>query len=187
MTCRLLVSVGSDAHPFERLVTGVDSWLAGTRHTVEATVQYGSTAPPAHHQAWDKAVAYLPHDELQFLLRTADVVVTQGGPMGIVEARRQGTIPIVMPRLHELGEHVDNHQLTFCRFLAEGGDILLVESLDQLHQALDAAAAAPLSVRIDVDDARARVEESVARFGELVADLRPRWAWWTQRRARADT
>ena len=57
----------------------------------------------------------------------------------IVEARRHGKRPLVVPRDHRLGEHVDGHQLRFARRLADEGLIVLCEQRDELTAALDAA------------------------------------------------
>ncbi len=174
MTIKLVVTVGSDSHPFDRLVESVDAWLVGTNRRIEAAIQYGTSAPPRHLQCWSAAHAYLTFSELQEQLAGADVVITQGGPTGISEARRLGTQPIVMPRTPERGEHVDGHQVAFCRHLAGDGDIILAESARDLHDALDEAVEDPSRLRIDVD-ADPGTHEVVERFDELVCDLKLKW------------
>lgn len=168
-----MVTVGSDAHPFNRLVEAVDGWLVATSHDVEAVIQFGTSGAPAHPELWRLASPYLPFSELQSVLTEADIVVTQGGPTGITEARRLGTQPIVMPRTHERGEHVDGHQVAFCRQLARAGQITLVETTELLLQALDAALDSPSASHLAPGEDPA-VAAAVDRFGVLVRDLRPR-------------
>lgn len=171
MTIKLVVTVGSDSHPFDRLVESVDAWLVDTGHTVEAALQYGTSAPPRHPERWSTAHDYLPFSELQEHLARADVIVTQGGPTGISEARRLGIQPIVVPRTPERGEHVDGHQIAFCRHLAGDGDIILAESMRDLHHALDVSVEDPDRLRLDVDAAPG-TRDVVERFEQLVCDLR---------------
>ncbi len=164
----ILVTVGSDHHPFDRLIGWVDDWLG--RHAdlaEECVIQHGTAAAPRNGRAY----AYLPHDELQRFLRDAEVVVTQGGPMGIVESRRSGTKPIVVPRLARLGEVVDDHQVAFCRKLSETGDLVLAEDPSSVWSALDLALATPGVYGIERDVVDDAVRRAVDRFASLVADL----------------
>lgn len=127
----LFVSVGSDHHRFDRLVGWVDRWVAD--RDVDCVIQYGTATPPRSAHGVD----YLDKDVLGMALRQSDVLIAQGGPMSIVEARRAGRVPIVVPRVPELREVVDDHQVTFCRKLAEVGDILLAEDEVTLRAHLD--------------------------------------------------
>jgi UDP-N-acetylglucosamine transferase subunit ALG13 len=180
----VLVTVGSDHHPFDRLIGWMDGWLAQTeRDEVSCVVQHGTAAIPRHGTVH----AYLPHPTLQQLLRDADVVVTQGGPMGIVEARGCGTKPIAVPRLARLGEVVDDHQVTFCRQLASTGKLVLAEDATSLWAALDRAVAQHDVYAIEPNEADDRVEQAVERFGTLVANLPPRRGILRSRRRRSAT
>lgn len=164
----LLVTVGSDYHPFDRLIGWVDAWLEGYDGApLQSVVQYGSAARPRHGEAHK----YMPHGQLINWLAEADVVVTQGGPMGIVEARRAGVRPIVVPRLRRLGEVVDDHQVHFSRKLAARGDIVLVESSGELSSALGRATAEPQTLRLPSAAVATEVDRSVDRFGALVSQL----------------
>ena len=51
--------------------------------------------------------------------RSADKVVTHAGVGSILCADREGHVPLVVPRRHDLGEHVDDHQLELARALAD--------------------------------------------------------------------
>lgn len=164
---RIVVTVGSDHHPFDRLIGWVDDWLAAQGGAVETVWQYGTARKPAH----GRAEAFLPHDALQDLLERADVVVTQGGPMGIVEARRHGVRPVVVPRLARLGEVVDDHQVTFCRHLAGRGEIALAEDAETLSRELDRAITSHQVFCIDPSSSSLAAEEAVRKFSDIVASL----------------
>lgn len=171
----VLVMVGTDYHPFARLVEWADRWYARQpAGTVECVVQHGTTPPPTHATARD----YLPREELDDVLRRACVVVCHGGPSTIVETRRRGLVPIVLPRSGAHGEHVDDHQRRFTAAMANRGMIHLVDGETALHRAMTAAVAQPLVV--PGGDTLGDPSVAAARLGLLVDSLlarrrRSRW------------
>jgi UDP-N-acetylglucosamine transferase subunit ALG13 len=177
----LLVSVGTDHHPFDRLVRWADAWLAGHPGTLRCLMQTGTSAPPAGADEWQ---AYLEFDALQAAMAGAAAVVCHGGPGTILGARHTGAVPIVVPRQHRLGEHVDDHQVAFSRRLAaEGGGIHLAETEADLHRLLDRVAAEPAAFRAGSAGRGSAGRDratAVREFGRLVDGLvgdRPsRWA-----------
>lgn len=162
---RALVTVGTDHHRFDRLMDWLDSWNQAHPGAVEWTVQHGSSRSLAGVEGF----AMTSRPELLELLAAHRVVVTQGGPGGIMDSRASGVLPIVVPRLARFDEVVDDHQVTFCHHLARRSMIVLAETEAELHAALDRACADPDAFRC-VGEAGV-VAESVARFGALVADL----------------
>ncbi|CCH17582.1 glycosyltransferase [Micromonospora lupini] len=178
---RLLVAVGTDKHPFDRLVDWLAQWHAQAG-PVGLTVQHGhTTAPPL-----PGAVPFLGHDALQEAMADADLVVCHGGPATILEARRHGHLPIVVPRDPAHGEHVDDHQQLFARRLGAAGLVALCESREALHDALAAGQADPSRYAVTADPAAHEARRAaVARVGQIVDDLvarstrrRPRWRTW---------
>jgi UDP-N-acetylglucosamine transferase subunit ALG13 len=163
----LLVTVGTDHHPFDRLIRWVDAFLAGGPRELRCLMQTGTSAPPTGPARWQ---AYLEFDALNAAMAEAAAVVCHGGPGTILGARHMGAVPIVVPREHRLGEHVDDHQVAFSRRLAaEGGDIHLARTEADLHRLLDRVAAEPAAFRAGPDD-RATTT-AVHEFGRLVDGL----------------
>ena len=160
----VLVTVGSDHHRFDRLVRWVDSWLASNGGQVDCVVQHGAADPPVHATGVD----FLPHAELMRLMRAADAVVVQGGPMSVVETRAAGRLPVTVPRLSRWDEVVDDHQVTFCRRWAAEDRLALAEDEATLHRALDAALAEPDAFRVSADpEHEAEIATTISRFAEL--------------------
>lgn len=162
----VLCTVGTDHHPFDRLVRWCDTFAASIPE-IEVLVQHGSSPPPRVATA----EAFLGKERLNALLDSAHVVITHGGPGSISDARRLGTRPIVLPRDPTLGEHVDDHQLRFAKRLAKSGLVHVVSSEGELHQALREQLARPRGAGIEVAADEARVRASALRFGDLVERL----------------
>jgi UDP-N-acetylglucosamine transferase subunit ALG13 len=161
----VFVTVGTDHHPFDRLVRWVDAWLeAGEPGRARCLVQHGTGAPPSHAEPRD----YLTYDAMRAALDAADVVVCHGGPATIMLAAYAGKVPIVVPRLRALGEHVDDHQLVFTRRVAGEGTIALAEDEGRFRALLERALTAPLPRRAS---AAPSTERAVRRFQAIVDEL----------------
>lgn len=162
----VLVTVGTDSYPFERLIRWVDSWLAdGAASRVHCVVQHG-TARPAQHA---DSRAYLDFHDLERFVAEADVVVAHGGPGTIMLCADRKKKPIVVARLPEYGEVVDRHQGPFTRRLDAEGEIALVESEQALHSTLDRFLADPPVTRLARNNDHR--SSAVVRFEELVSGL----------------
>lgn len=134
----LFVSVGTDHHPFDRLLGWVRDW-SREHPGWDLQVQHGRSADPGAGTGF----AFCDHDRLQELLGLADAVVSHGGPATITEARRYGHVPVVVPRDPTLGEHVDGHQQAFARRLGAAGLVHLAQTRAEFVAALDGVTAAP--------------------------------------------
>ena len=122
----VLVTVGTNEAPFDRLVD------AAARLTGEAVmVQHGPSKVRPHGA---RCVDYLPFDAFDALVSSARVIVTHAGIGSVAAALAHGRRPVVIPRLHRLGEAVDDHQVSFARRLERAGLVTVVEDLDQLPE-----------------------------------------------------
>ena len=126
----IFATVGTHAQPFSRFLdalTGLDG---------DVVVQYGHNDPPAGVR---EAVAFMPFDVLNAHMREADVVVTHAGVGSVLCAREAGHVPVVVPRLHRFGEHVDDHQLELVAALAGDGHVIAVTDMAELGAAVEKA------------------------------------------------
>ncbi|MCC9205419.1 glycosyltransferase [Arthrobacter sp. zg-Y769] len=140
---RIVVSLGTDHHRFDRLVHWTDHWLGLFEEPPSCLVQHGSSAVPKLAKGVDR----MPRPELLDLYREADLVVVQGGPGSILDAREAGRIPLVVPRLPELNEVVDAHQVAFTKAMEERGEAVMATRLEQLIQLGDAVLRSPEQAR----------------------------------------
>jgi UDP-N-acetylglucosamine transferase subunit ALG13 len=156
---RVVGSVGTDHHPYERML----DWLTAAKAALDLDVFVQRGATPGRDTI--ETVDYTSADQLATLMQEADVVVCHGGPGTISLAIRCGHRPIVMARDPSRGEHVDDHQMRYVARLAAEGSIDSVTTLDQLIELLRHG-----RERTAVHDDSA-ADEAVERFGELVRQL----------------
>lgn len=123
----IFVSVGTHEVPFDRLLRALEAFPDDE----ELIVQYGtSSVRPSRATCMD----FVPFETLRDLVQRADTVITHAGVGSIIVTLGEGKIPIVVPRLHKLGEHVDDHQLSLATRLAEAGLVELVHDPADLVQ-----------------------------------------------------
>ena len=158
----ILVTVGTNEAPFDRLVRALDAIPPGE----PVFVQRGASRVEPARAEW---VDFLPFDELAARVRGARVVVTHAGIGSILVALANGRRPVVVPRLHRFGEAVDDHQVPIARRLHDAGLVTLVEQPEALAGALAAGA-------------ESGAVEAGGQDGRLVADLREHLAALVGRR-----
>lgn len=169
----MFVSVGTDHHPFDRLIGWIDRWVAA-HPDVSLIVQHGFSRASAIGENH----AMMKEEALQSHYRDADIVVSQVGPGTIADANRAGVLPIVVPRDPALGEVVDGHQFDFGDFMARRGRCAVVTTETELGRALDNALEDDEAGRYSGDAERADVSTAVAALvADIVAAPSRRFAW----------
>jgi UDP-N-acetylglucosamine transferase subunit ALG13 len=120
-----LVTVGTVAYQFDRLLRVVDK--LPEPHTVLAQTGVSGECPQLAHTA-----EFLTFEELATAMKRARTVITHAGIGSILLANACGKRPIVVPRLHALGEQIDDHQVEFAQRLAQAGLVTLVDDPERL-------------------------------------------------------
>lgn len=142
----MVVSVGTDHHRFDRLVSWMDQWAAD-HPWAEVVIQRGASP----HTLSCESHALVGHRELCQLFASAAVVVSHGGPSTVMDARAAGRFPIVVPRDPAQGEHVDDHQLRFSRHLACHGLAAVVTDQQALVAAIQAVLDSPARYTVSAE------------------------------------
>lgn len=169
---KILVTIGTDFHRFDRIIDWIDRWLEDRPECAKYTlVQHGSSRPSAH--AYN--VRFLTYDDLIHGMSAATAVVVHGGPASIFEARSVGRLPICVPRDPSLSEVVDGHQQAFARHLEKHGVIRLCETRDTFFKNLSDVLSYPDRGSVAVDGSRCQeAVENVARLVEHITSQRLR-------------
>lgn len=162
----VFVTVGTDHHPFDRLINWADRW-ATSRDEPGIFIQSGTARTPVVLHA-----QYLDYEDLSLMINSSLGVVCHGGPATITEVRQSGKRPIVVPRRASLGEHVDDHQWRFATRLALEGMVHLVEDEKGFVEALDRLLQDPQSFRQTPTDTD-HLSQTLTEFRRMVADILP--------------
>ncbi len=130
----IFVTVGTHEQPFDRLVRCVDGLKGDGVITEKVVIQTGYSTFEPKHCTWRPLY---PYREMEEKVEEARIVITHGGPSSFLMPLRMGKIPIVVPRQLRFGEHVNDHQVSFCRAVAERmGTILVVEDTERLRDVI---------------------------------------------------
>jgi len=125
----IFVTVGTNEAPFDRLLEGVDALQLDER----LVVQHGpSSVRPRNAECHD----FLAFDEIVDHMREARVVISHAGVGTVLVALANGKHPVVVPRLRQFGEAVDDHQLAFARRLHREGVLTCAERREAFEQAV---------------------------------------------------
>ena len=129
----IFVTVGTHEQPFNRLVEYMDKW--SMKHDEEVVIQTGFSTYEPKKASWSKLYPYKTMIEM---VDKARIVITHGGPSSFIMPLQIGKVPIVVPRKHEFNEHVNDHQVDFCRKVAERqGNIIVVEDVEKLGEFIE--------------------------------------------------
>lgn len=118
----ILLTVGHQM-AFDRLVRWTDEWVA-LHPEVEVLAQIGEGAYRPRHMS---VKTYLSPAEFESRLQQADAVVAHAGTGTILKALYIGKPLLVVPRLAELGETRNDHQVGTARHFAGQGLLQVAE------------------------------------------------------------
>lgn len=128
----IFCTVGTEKFPFDRLVRSVD--LFGRTAKEEIFIQIGTAVYEPEYSKWERFVSF---SKMVQLIREARIVVCHAGVGIVLLCGSLNKIPIVVPRLKSLGEHIDNHQPELCKKLASEGKIIAVYDEKELGLYID--------------------------------------------------
>lgn len=124
----IFITVGTTSFPFARMIHIFEA-VCENRHKDELVVfQHGAT--PVKTIAKNVVIEpYLDFATTNRYLCQARVVICHGGPSTIYQALSYGKVPWVFPREKQFGEHVDDHQVCFVRFMKRRKFILSAKEI----------------------------------------------------------
>ena len=140
---RLLFATVGAILPLHRLERAVVELKAAGRIPEDVILQVGNSDLPRPEIPGLTIIETLPFDELQEVLKRADLVVCHAGTGSIITALAQCCGVVAIPRRVSAGDSYDDHQSEIAEVFAERGLIQVADDAETLALALDRARAAP--------------------------------------------
>lgn len=129
----IFITVGSQKFQFNRLLKELDILVEKKKITEEIFAQTGYSDYEPKNYKYKK---FLDRDEFKEMMKKSDKIITHGGTGAIVEAIKKGKKVIAVPRLKELGEHIDNHQLQIIEEFKKMNFIKSVNTIENLDMVI---------------------------------------------------
>lgn len=130
----IFVTVGTHEQPFNRLIKEIDNLKQKGIIKEEVIIQTGFSTYEPRYCKWEKI---FPYEKMLEYVREARIVITHGGPASFIMALQEGKIPIVVPRQKKFNEHINDHQLEFCTYVAENmKNIILICDIEKLENTI---------------------------------------------------
>lgn len=125
----IFVTVGTHEQPFDRLIKAMDQLKEQNIIKEDVFIQIGHSLYKPKFCDW---VKFIDFSEMKERMANAKIIITHGGPTSILFALHNGKIPIVVPRQKKFKEHVDNHQVSFCKKLDEQRKIIPIFDVEYI-------------------------------------------------------
>lgn len=141
------ITVGNARQPFDRLWRYVEHSLEGLPKPVY--IQHGANPLPQNLVKKTNSFAFCDGERFQECLDSSALVIGHAGVGTILKASQRGKRVLVVPRLEEYGEHVDNHQLELALLLEAKELISLAGDTDSFARIVkDKVWTTPLQIEI---------------------------------------
>lgn len=132
----ILVMLGTQNNSFNRLLEEIDRLIKKEVIQEEVIVQAGYTKYETPNM---EIFGLIPKEELKQYQQEARLIITHGGAGSIITSLQYGKKVIAVPRKHEYGEHVNNHQEEIVELFNSKGYIIGTNGVEELEQAIEKA------------------------------------------------
>ena len=129
----ILVLLGTQNNSFHRLLEEIEKNIKDGTIKEEVIVQAGYTKFQSHKM---RIIDLISKEQLEKFQDETDLIITHGGVGSIISSIEKGKKVIAVPRMHEYGEHVNNHQKEIVKDFNDKGYIIGIEKVEDLKQAI---------------------------------------------------
>lgn len=126
---KLFVPLGTQKFPFGRIITALNLLVEQGRYKPEEIVMQSALYPVKPNFT---AFGLIPNEDFNHYMKEAEVIVTHSGVNSIISCMEMGKPLVICPRLHEYGEHVDNHQIEIATLMHDKYDVLVCTDMKDL-------------------------------------------------------
>lgn len=129
----ILVLLGTQNNSFHRLLEEVEKNINDGTIVDDVVVQSGYTKFSSDKM---KIIDLMSSDELGKYQNEANLIITHGGVGSIISSLKKEKKVIAVPRHHEYGEHVNNHQEDIVKIFNDEGYIIGINDVKDLKKAI---------------------------------------------------
>ena len=129
----ILVLLGTQNNSFHRLLEEIEKNIKDGIIKEEVIIQAGYTKFETDKM---KIIDLMSKEQLGKYQDEADLIITHGGVGSIISSIEKEKKVIAVPRMHEYGEHVNNHQKEIVKDFNDKGYIIGIEKVEDLKQAI---------------------------------------------------
>ncbi|WP_235973548.1 glycosyltransferase [Peribacillus faecalis] len=131
----IFVTVGTHEQPFDRLLGAINHYAAEKQLAKEQiVVQKGFSKLDLENVTSE---AMYSASQMNSFYNEAEVIISHGGPGSMFPAWLLGKQVIAVPRQNRYKEHVDDHQVEFCKFVEKSGKVICVDDISDLPLAIE--------------------------------------------------
>jgi UDP-N-acetylglucosamine transferase subunit ALG13 len=129
----IFVTVGTDTHPFNRLLIEIDRLIEEGKIKEEVIAQIGySTYIPKNYEYF----RFTSFKRILDLIKRARLIISHAGVGNVIMALTYNKPLIVVPRRKEYNEHTDNHQIQIAKELEKRKKVIAVYNMEDLEEAI---------------------------------------------------
>ena len=132
----IFVAVGTQKFPFNRLLKAVDDLIEQGVLTEEVFAQVGHSDYVPRNYAYKD---FLSKEDFHARISGCDLLITHSGVATIIAGLKQEKPVVVVPRISEFGEHVDNHQIQIAESFTKKNLILICRERDNMAEVIQRA------------------------------------------------
>lgn len=133
----IFITLGTQKFQFDRLLKKLDQLIEeGKIKSEELVVQcaYSKYMPKNYTTFLMK-----PQNEIEEYMKNAELIITHSGTGSIITALKLRKKIIIVPRLKQFDEHVDNHQVELAEVFKDKVKVLVVEDMEKLYDTMQKA------------------------------------------------
>ena len=130
----ILVLLGTQNNNFNRLLEEIEKNIEDGTIKEKVIVQAGYTKFESNKM---KIIDLMSKEQLEKFQDEANLIITHGGVGSIISSIEKRKKVIAVPRMHEYGEYVNNHQKEIVKDFNDKGYIIGIEKVEDLKQAIE--------------------------------------------------
>lgn len=127
---KLFVPLGTQKFSFDRIVNELNNLVLQGRYSANEIVMQSMS-----YNVKPSFIAHeiIPLDTFNRYMDNAEIIIIHAGVNSIMSSMQRGKPLIIVPRMKEFGEHVDNHQLEIAHLMENKYNVLVAYDIKDLE------------------------------------------------------